>query len=389
MIDLSRPIRTPVELDGEWNMGIALKVPMAVSANGLLCSRGQIDVDEKAQPLHPGDPIAQTRACMAHLARVLKATGISPTQVQHINHYYVTRSIDDPSRFLTEIRAGLGLDDNTPITLVPLPYLYYPGIETETDFIASLNGPVKAVRFDSNDAGEFCASSGARGVFFSVRRLRLPPNTNLTIMDDLIAFLARHALPSAAGRVWVYVQAPDEPSYREIAERLQTSAPGWAIAVVPCIIPEVPEVGLTLSGFASPTLAVTTRTGNMSVLCFGDLAFLDFATPTPEPGERDTASRPVLVRQTKRLMDTVEAALAQAKLGFEHVLKATTYYVGDDTEDDLYANLQVRDGYYQHPGPASTGVPFTSLGRGDARLAVSLMLDATHLAYCGQTQDDN
>ena len=113
---------------------------------------------------------------------------------------------------------------------------------------------------------------------------------------------------------------------------------------------------------------------------FGDIAFVDLAAPSTDAADGDVSQRPALVAQTRRLMQQVKEALAASGLDFSNVLKSTTYYVGDDTEDDLYANLKVRDGYYDHPGPASTGVPFLFLDRGEARLAVSLMLDASHLS---------
>ena len=79
--------------------------------------------------------------------------------------------------------------------------------------------------------------------------------------------------------------------------------------------------------------------------------------PSIDPGDVEA--------QTRRAMENIGRVLKEFGLGFEHIMKINTYYVGEEGEKDLRKNAGIRTGYYRDPGPASTAIPFSYLAYED------------------------
>lgn len=81
-----------------------------------------------------------------------------------------------------------------------------------------------------------------------------------------------------------------------------------------------------------------------------------------------------LVGQTTEIMQAIAEQLTREGLSFAQVCKATTHYLGSSEAQDLHANMAVRNGDFQRPGPASTGVPVAGFPWApDARIAISFL----------------
>ena len=91
----------------------------------------------------------------------------------------------------------------------------------------------------------------------------------------------------------------------------------------------------------------------------GDLVFVGGQVSlTPDAQVLDPKD---MEAQTHRAMRNIEKVLAEFGLGFEHLVKINTFYVGSQGEADLRRNASIRADYYRPPGPASTGIPFPYL----------------------------
>jgi enamine deaminase RidA (YjgF/YER057c/UK114 family) len=60
-------------------------------------------------------------------------------------------------------------------------------------------------------------------------------------------------------------------------------------------------------------------------------------------------------------MDYIGRVLGELGLGFGHVVKVNSFYVGDVGVEVLRPNLETRFSYFPAEGPTSTGVPVSNL----------------------------
>ena len=65
--------------------------------------------------------------------------------------------------------------------------------------------------------------------------------------------------------------------------------------------------------------------------------------------------------------------LANQGLGFEDVVKATTFYDGAGSADALHENMSARNAFYNVPGPGSTGLPVSGFPYRDVRTSIELI----------------
>ena len=72
----------------------------------------------------------------------------------------------------------------------------------------------------------------------------------------------------------------------------------------------------------------------------------------------------------------VSADLVRSGDLLHDVVKQQTYYVGGASAEDLYANMRVRNGYYQKPGPASTGLAVHGFADSRRRITIELLAAA-------------
>lgn len=69
--------------------------------------------------------------------------------------------------------------------------------------------------------------------------------------------------------------------------------------------------------------------------------------------------------QTHTAMPNIQRVPNEFGLGFEHLVKVNSFYVGTRDERDLVRNASIRGSYYRDPGPVSTGIPFPYLADKD------------------------
>ena len=77
--------------------------------------------------------------------------------------------------------------------------------------------------------------------------------------------------------------------------------------------------------------------------------------------------------QTKMAMEYVQRILAGFGLGFEHVVKMSTFYAGESGEKDWQPNLQARFDHFTSPGAATTGIPLPYLAYEDMGIEIDIV----------------
>ena len=60
-------------------------------------------------------------------------------------------------------------------------------------------------------------------------------------------------------------------------------------------------------------------------------------------------------------MDNIGKVIALLDCDYKDIFKMNCFYKGTDNPEDLHANVNIRSGYFEKPGPASTGIPLDYL----------------------------
>lgn len=100
----------------------------AVSGRGLVFLAGQVPLDERGALVGAGDPLAQTRQCLANLAAALRAVGARPEDAIRTTIYVVAAE----QRWMGEVwrtvlESDLGAVARTAATLLGVARLGYEG----------------------------------------------------------------------------------------------------------------------------------------------------------------------------------------------------------------------------------------------------------------------
>jgi len=120
--------------EGHWDWPIALPYKHGVAGGGLIHIGGQVALTPAGEVLHPDDALAQTRAAMAAIERILAGFGLGPDRLLLLTAFHAAG--DTP--VVAEARhlaAAAGAD---PLLVeVALPALAYPGMIVEIEAVAA------------------------------------------------------------------------------------------------------------------------------------------------------------------------------------------------------------------------------------------------------------
>jgi enamine deaminase RidA (YjgF/YER057c/UK114 family) len=110
-----------------------------VSHARLIFLAGQVPLDERGELVGPGDPMAQTRQCLANLARALRAVGASPADAVRTTVYVVASEQGHMGEVWRAILdSDLGDVARTAATLVGAARLGYEGQLVEIEVTVAL-----------------------------------------------------------------------------------------------------------------------------------------------------------------------------------------------------------------------------------------------------------
>ncbi len=396
--------RTHAWPEGHWDWLIHLSHKHGLRCGRMIFVGGQVDKDPQGKMLNAYDFATQTRVVIDHIARVLEEFDAGLGDVVSLVAFYVNDGSVDEADFLRAIGARFDDARGPAITLVPLPWLAYPGMMVEIEAIAMLGeagaqlSGLSAVRAGSGleapglssvrwvDEMIFVGAQSARGASPSPLPADMAGQCDAamghlaTLLGELGADLedaVRLNLYYLADRTGDNWRAALAACGRHFA------APGPAITALP--LPWLPDgellrIGLTAmrgadgqplarrnvspEGHADWPLALPFSQG---LLC-GQMVFvggqesLDPNGAVIDPGD--------MVPQTRRAMDNLAAVLAGFGLVLDDSVKINAFYKGQAGPDNIVENQRIRSGCFREPGPASTGVPLPGLAAEDSMISV-------------------
>jgi enamine deaminase RidA (YjgF/YER057c/UK114 family) len=385
---------------GHWRLGLkSTNNSQGIVCNKMIFVAGQVDLDEHTQVRHPGSLTAQVTGAMEYVGRVLAAAGADMADLVKLTIFYVSDGGVDEDDLLRHLAVCLGATagPGPAVTAVPVPNLAYPGMLIEIEGIAmrdpngqclarasawspdcpSLPPPFsQALRCEemiftssvsARDGQGKVAHPGdiAAQSYVMLRRLNGLLGQLGADLDDVVK-INLFNVDGGTKASWAEPALIRASHYREpgpVATGLSfprlwpagVMTKNDVIAMRGVDGSRLPRSHVWPDGHWDWTVHLPYRHG----LRCGDLVFLGGQVPlAPDaavlaPGD--------MVAQTRISMDYIGRILGELGLGFGHVVKVNSFYVGDVGEEVLRPNAETRFSYFPANGPTSTGVPVPNL----------------------------
>ena len=118
---------------GHWSWPVDITHKHGMRSGSMIWIGGQLDMTEAGEVCHAGDVFAQIPPVVRHVERVLEDLEAGLTDLVKLLGFYVNDGSLDESTVLAAIAAALPPEARPAITLIPVPYLAYPGIALELE----------------------------------------------------------------------------------------------------------------------------------------------------------------------------------------------------------------------------------------------------------------
>lgn len=338
----------------------SLRMPVPYSAilrdGDRAWSSGQMALDGAGNVLAPHDIKAQATIIADHIDTLVNAIGMGSGDVSRLVLYSCAHDPDDHAGIRSFFGKRFGKD--TLVEVVPVPHFFYDGVMVVADVFCARSKPV----IDEALPGGGKARVKREGSLVLVN-LTAPPDMLGRAIGGLLTKhrLSPHQLLSGWGI------AP-EPYLSAVPGQVAPRLPGFfAGALMPCyLIDDQAHLYLT---FGAGDVEIAEHRGEsvrLQLASTGTLAVLD--------GRYIGGTAVDLSAQTERVMTRLGDILQEHGMDFTNVVKSTTFYAGNNTAEELHANLDVRNRFFNAPGPASTGVPIARMADPGSKVRIELVL---------------
>lgn len=353
-------MRAFIPFGDPWKLEIQVPYSLLVNDRDLSWTCGQVPLDTASRVLAPDDLLGQTRVVCDHIEAILGKKGIPPSAIGKLVLYFVKREPGDAHRMMAYCRERFG---RRPVLVpVAVPYFYYDGMLLEVDAFgsaatgATLERSGDGVQVRIADAGELLWAT-----------LAVDPDRVAAGFEVLQSALSEFGVSSDQRLIEHWIAPHGKAAHMAgLVEKAGLISDGGSLVESADL--SVPLVGeLTYVRRRSAAVNVETRDiDDVRIVSrrAGRFVWLSGRSLDPKLG---------LVAQTTKLMAVLADTLATQGMGFGSVVKSTSHYVGGSTPEELYENMTVRNGYYQLPGPASTGLPVLRLADRNSRIAVDFL----------------
>lgn len=394
--------------EGHWDWPIGITHKHGVRCGEMLWVGGQVDLDSSGVVQNPDDLHTQTENAIRNFATVLKALDADLDDLVKLLCFYVNDGTVDEDFFMGHLADQLPEGTRTTVTLVPVPYLAYPGMAVEIEGYA-MRAPDGAklprTYADASDAPVlpkvFAHALRCSKMIFVSGQMPVSRDGSVVtpgrIVDQTNFEMARiGALLKQFGAGFEDVVKSNrwyagsatikdfEPA--ALACAAHYPEPGPAATGVP--IPRHARAGVEIKLEAIAMLGEDgshlprTHVWPESLwdwhvhlpykhgLKCGQMIFLGGQVSLNKKGE---AVHPGdLGAQTHQAMEHIGTILKELGADYADVCKVTTVYEGACGYDDIHTNLSIRSSYFEDPGPATTGVPLPELAYPDMVIEIEI-----------------
>ncbi len=345
-----------IPFDRLWNMRIKVPYSGLVIDGDRAWTTGMLPLDTDGDVRFPANPIEQAKAIIANAETLLDTGGLDVGQVSRVVLYLAAHEPATVERLVEMFATTFGSD--TLVETVPVPQFHYGGALIEADIFCAPSEPV----IEEDLPGGGLARVKREGGLI-LMNLTSPVYTLGRVVGNL---LTRHRLsPDQLLSGWGI--AP-EPSLAAVPGQIAPRLPGFfAGALMPCYnIFDRVHLYLTFGEGAVELAESREEHVRLHFADAGDIAVLD--------GRYLSGESVNLADQTRVVMNALSVTLADRGMSFANVVKSTAFYAGQNTPEEMHANMSIRNAYYASPGPASTGVPIARMADPGAKVRVELVL---------------
>lgn len=398
--------------EGHWDWPIKVTHKQGVRCGQMIWMGGQTDTTSDGKVNHPGDLARQTVHAMANMGRVLAGLGCDFGDLVKLLCFYVNDGTVDEADVLAMIAATLPAEAKPAITLVPVPWLCYPGMAVEIEGYAMRGlDDAKLPRSHADAAGlsplpeAFAPALRCGRMIFVSAQSPLAADGSLAHPGDIVAqtrqvmrqvgqalarFGAGYDDVVKINRWYVGAGKVEDFEPAALACAAHFSEPGPAATGVPLPRHAIPgqqikiEVVAMLGedGAHLPRRHVwpdslwdwTIHLPYHHGLKCHDMIFLGGQVSLDKSGR--TVHAGDMPAQTRQAMTHIGTILNALGADYGDICKITTVYAGKSGYDALHENLAVRSSFFQDPGPATTGIPLPVLAYPD----MSIEIDAFAMA---------
>ncbi len=401
--------------EGHWNWPVKLTHQHGVRAGDFIFTGGQADLDAAGAVQHPNDLPAQIDSVISYLRAVLHDLDADTDDLLRLVVYFVGDAAAE-STILNRLADAIGPHVKPVVNTIALPQLCYAGMLIELEGVAMKSASGKMLPREHFHLLEqprlpqaFSHVVRCADVIFTGDICAMTPDGDVQHGGDVIAQTTtmmenlRLALAAAGADC-------DDVLKLNVFYVGDGTAENWE---QPALIragyfaePGPAATGITVPAFAHSGLmtkiavtAMRAREGERLPRTFswpqghwdwtaklpykhgnrcGDLIHLggqvslDSQARVIDPGD--------IVAQTRRAMDNIARVLEGFGATLDDVVKVTTFYQGEASAEALHQNLLVRSGSYQHPGPATSGIPVPSLVYENMLIEIEVIAVADRLA---------
>lgn len=376
---------------GHWDWPVHVSHKHGVRCGQIIWIGGQVDITESGEVLNSGNLKLQTVNALASFERVLKELDCGFPDLVKLLCFYVDDGTVGEQAFLEMVAAALPEDARPAITVVPVPYLSYPGMVVEIEGYAMRGTDDAALprTYVSGDGlsplpGHF-ANAVRCGKMIFVSGQTAVDGDGLVSPGDIVA-QTKQAMKQIGlalerfgasfddvvkhNRWYVGKDTLEDFEPGALAAANFYSEPGPAATGIP--LPSFPRKGqmikievvamLNEDGRRLPrrhawpdslwdwTIKLPYQHG---VKCH-DMIFLGGQVSIDKQGRAVNPDN--MKAQTHQAMTHIGTILRDLGADYSDVCKITTMYEGQCGYDELHENLLIRSSYFTEPGPATTGV---------------------------------
>lgn len=322
-------------------------------------SCGQLALDKDSQVLCPNDLAGQSHIICNNVEQILQQGTLPADSVRRLILYFCDANAEEKREMVSLFKARFS--DTVVIDVFAVPWFYYDGVMLEVDVFCGVSNA--KIESQLLTGGEFTKLSDGHHTWVSV-------STNLDhLRSDLDSFwqtlsklsesgatlLTEHWLapPRAAEQIAVWQNRNDLPS--DLGSIINNSGDGQVHGHFLLIHESEAMHNPRWQKYDSVLTCVRQA---------GDYLWVKARSTSADVG---------LVQQTREIMQSIESTLTENHFQFTDVVKSTTHYTGGNSANELHDNMQVRNRYYQRPGPASTGLPVFGFADNNSKIVVDVL----------------
>lgn len=384
--------RVCVYPEGHWALPVETPYSTGVRERDLIVLGGQVAMDPGGTVLHPDNVSDQIEGALDRVESILGEMDAALSDARQLVLYYVTDGTVDETRFQQQIAERFGTTVPATLSLVPLPYMAYPGLSAEIDIYAMRGEDGSALDWQTvgENAGFPLAVRCGDLIFIGgltahddngVIRYPDDPGAQSEVIVEKMRELLKGfgAEPSDAVRLNTWYRADNPPEVWEAGVRVRAAffpEPGPVSTAIPVHTLQPPGAAIAMSmwamrGRAGEKLArrhawpeghwdwpihLPFKHGLEcgGLLFVGGQVSMDAEANVLDPDDMNA--------QTVRSMDNIGRVLKGLNADYQDIVKVNAYFEGGRSTEVFHENLTIRNRYFTRPGPASTGAPFNRLG---------------------------